>query len=147
MSYYDFGADKGDVRCPDMDTNEALRRILAILNDSSAPAPTSGSGSTGGSTTSVGSTFNSITNQTIDVTGTRKQLPSVPTPRGVLLVAKVGNNDPICVGGVGVTISTGTQCGITLTAAGMPSVVIPVSNLSQIYINGTAGDGVGIAIL
>ncbi len=146
--FYDFSQGKGDVGIPMMDFEEAIRRILAIMNSNAAPGGNPVTPGGGGSTTSVGSTFNSQTNVTIDAPSARKVFPTVATPRGILVVARVGNTNPVCIGGPGVTDSTGSECGITLTAAGMTSVVIPVSNANLVYVNGlTTGDGVGFVVL
>lgn len=125
--------------------NTLLQKIANLLCGS---AFNSSGPTTGGSTNVTGSSFTSINDANVAVAGTRVQFSAQPTPRGVLIVAKLTNTNPVYIGGSGVTNASGGQKGITLTQAGMPSIVLPVQNTNQIYINAdTAGDGVGVVIL
>ena len=110
-----------------MDITVAVRRILQILNDT-FPSETAGS------TTSVGNSFKTVANLTIDDTTKAKQFQGVPSPRGVLVMARSTNQGAIYVGDADVTNALGTKCGIQLTPAGMTSVVLPVDNSNRVYV-------------
>lgn len=76
--------------------------------------------------------------------GTRVQFPSAVCTRGVFVVAKSGNTGPVYLGGSTVTKGSGSNRGMTLTQAGMPSQIIPVDNANKLYLNAdNNNDGVG----
>lgn len=123
--------------------NDLLYKIaksLSLLAAQAVPGLTSGGGSS-----SPGS-FNTAPNITITTTGTAVNGLDIPTPRGVVVCARQGNAGSIFVGGANITNDGGFR-GIELLQVGMTPVTIPVSNLNQLYINGTAGDRVGVVIL
>lgn len=143
--FYNLLSNKGDIKVPEMDVQEALRRILGILNYGFSM----GDGlNPGGESLLAGSTFVSIADIIVVEAGKAVQCAGSPSPRGVLVVADPNNTGAVYVGGSGVTNATGSQRGLILTQAGMPSQVLPVSTTSLIYVNAdNAGDRVGIVIL
>lgn len=97
---------------------------------------------------SVGTSFATAPDITVAVVGTAVQGVAASTPRGVLVVASVNNTGAVYVGGPTTSNDVGNARGITLTQAGMPSVVLPVENLNQIWVNAdNASDRVGVVIL
>ncbi len=125
--------------------NDLLYKIAASLSLLAAQAVPSGSlGSGSGSGTSA--SFNTAPNITIATTGTAVNGLDIPTPRGVVVCARQGNAGSVFVGGSNITNDGGFR-GIELLQVGMTPVTIPISNLNQLYINGTAGDRVGVVIL
>ena len=76
-------------------------------------------------------------------------LPSMPGARLVLIRAKGDNGDPVYIGKSGVTAATGstnTTAGYELPA-GVSTPWLPVSPTDQLYVNGTASDGVTYIVL
>ena len=120
------------------------RKILGCLNDAVSYLATIATGGGG----SVGTSFGTAADIILVTPGTRVRGGSVASPRGVLVVASMTNTGSTFVGGANVTNATGGFRGIELLQAGMSSVVLPVANLNQIYIDGeTAGNRVGVTIL
>jgi len=77
--------------------------------------------------------------KTIAVTGTAVQLGSGALVNGVIITANINNTAPISVGPSGVNnTQTGSGNGYILQPG--TSIAYSVTNLSPIYINGTAGD-------
>lgn len=142
MAFYNFGNGTGDIGVPDMDSNEVLRRILAILNlSSSAFDPNTGGG---GITSGMFSTAKDIV---VAVAGTAVRGTNVGASRGILLTAFPTNTGSVYVGGPGVSRANGDQKGLILSQLGMPSTFLPIANVNQIYVNAdNAGDGVGVLI-
>lgn len=96
----------------------------------------------------VGTSFATAPDITVLVAGTAVQGLAASTPRGVMVVAHLLNTGSVYIGGPTVSDGSGNAKGITLTQAGMPSVVLPVENLNQIWVNAdNAGDRVGVVIL
>lgn len=149
MSTFTFGNPDPAFHTPNMDTNVAVRRILQILNESGALASASGSGSSGGgSTITTGNTFKTLADVIVTNAGVAQQCVGSPSPRGVLVEADVANTGPIYVGDATVTNASGSKRGLQLVAAGMSSVVIPVSTSDQIFVNAdTSGDRATVTIL
>lgn len=148
MGFFTFGnPERGNqFRVPSMDTDTALRYILQILNESSILGG-GGSAGTGGSG-STGASFTTGSDVIVTAAGVAKQAVGVPSPRGVLVVAKVTNTGSVYIGGSNVTNASGSRRGIELVQAGMPSVILPVSSTDLIYVNAdNANDGVGLVIL
>lgn len=126
---------------PNMDTNIAVRRILAIIN---AAGVLSGGRVLLNVDTSAGSgTPQSINNVlAVGAPSVATRLPNVAC-KAVLLVALQTNTSFVYVGGSGVKGTT--QSGVTLSATGMLSCLFNVSNLQDLYINAdVAGEGVGV---
>lgn len=121
-----------------MGANVLLYKIATLLSYvANSTTNISGSGS-----------FNTAPDITVAVAGTAIQGVSVATPKGVLIVARSLNTGSVYVGGSNVTQDGGGARGAELTPAGMPSVVLPISNLNQLWVNAdNAGDRVGVIIL
>lgn len=114
-----------------------IAQSLSLLAAQAVP-----SGSSGGPAAS----FDTAPNITVAVTGTAVNGLNIATPRGVVVCARQGNTNSVFVGGANVTNDGGFR-GIELLQTGMTPVTLTISNLNQLYINGTAGDRVGIVIL
>lgn len=82
-------------------------------------------------------------NKVVAVTGTQIQLSSVSVPCKLVYVEALRGNTGLVSHGVNTTTPSGTVRGGTL-GAGDP-VYIPCTDLNQVYINGTAGDGVSFS--
>lgn len=77
----------------------------------------------------------------VAVTGTAVQLSAGALVNGVVIKALSTNAAAIVVGGLGVTnVTDGTGVGYVLLPG--EAVSFAVSDVSVLYINGTAGDGV-----
>jgi len=80
--------------------------------------------------------------------GTPVQGASIPTNRGVLVIARLSNVGLIYAGGPNVTNGLGSYRGLILGQLGMPPTILPVSNLDQVWINAdNNGDAAGVIIL
>lgn len=131
MGFFDFSCCQPKTQkltVPISDIALTAARILQILNESTPAGQT-------GSTTSVGNTFQTLTNITVVTAGTRVQLPDVDSPRGILVVAAESNTGSVYVGDSTVTKATGTKCGLQLVPTGMNSVQLTVSNASQVWVD------------
>lgn len=145
MSFFTFLNPDPNFKVPDMDTNIAVRRILQLLNDNTPP---SGGASGSGSTTSVGATFKTLSDVIVDTVGSAKQCAGQVSPRGVMVCADLNNTGTIYVGDSTVTNGSGSKRGFALTQAGQLSVVLPVNNTNQIYVNAdNNGDRATITVL
>lgn len=83
------------------------------------------------------------------VAGTPVNAPAYATVNGVMLVARSTNVGNVYIG-VDNTVSnmSGSKRGLILSQLGMPSAILPVSNLNKIWLNAdNAGDGVGVLVL
>lgn len=123
---------------PSMGANELLYKI-ALLLSYLVNSTTNISGSP---------TFQAAPDITVVNAGTAQNGVSVATPKGVMVVAALNNNGSVYVGGSEVSNSSGGKRGAELSPLGMPSVVLPISNLDQLYVDSdNDGNRVGVLIL
>jgi hypothetical protein len=139
---------------------DLLKKILLNQVDNAATSATSFSGLSGqvtqvfdrlyqlNQTVAPSYSFNSLADIVVLVAGTAVRGADHPTPNGVLVVARMGNTGSCYVGGPGVTNASGTQRGIELTQAGMPSTILRIANTNLMWVNAdNANDAVGVIIL
>lgn len=82
------------------------------------------------------------------VAGTAVNGSTVSTVNGVLLVARPSNVGAVYIGDNTTTNGSGAKRGLILSQLGMPSSILPISNLNQLWINAdNNGDGVGVLVL
>ena len=97
---------------------------------------------------SPSTTFDTVPDITVLTAGTAVQGLNIQCPRGVMVVARLANTNPVYVGGPDVSNASGGKGGIQLTQAGQASTILTVANVNMIWVNAdTAGDRVGIVRL
>lgn len=116
-----------------------IAQSLSVIAGQSIPS---------GSPGTADSSFSTGPNITVLTAGVAVAGPDIATPRGVWVVARQGNTGSVYIGGSNVTNDSGGFRGAELVQTGMNSMLLPVSNLNQIYVNAdNAGDRVGVVIL